>query len=71
MVIVQERGLLFASEDADVTFDLHPSDYLNVVCPMDQPPLTSEPVTMPTGVLSLSQLKTLPLEQQVCDMCNV
>ncbi|XP_064406985.1 DNA-directed RNA polymerase III subunit RPC5-like [Halichondria panicea] len=61
----EERGLLFASEDAGVNFDLRPSEYLNVVCPMDQPLSSDGPVAMPTGVLSLSQLKTLPLDEQV------
>ncbi len=56
---------MFASEDVGVTFDLCPSEYLDVVCPIDQHQSAAEPVTMPTGVLSLSQLKTLPLEQQV------
>ena len=57
--------MLFASEETVVNFELRPSEYLNVVCPMDQPLSTDGPVAMPTGVLSLSQLKTLPLNEQV------
>ena len=69
LIIPQERGLLFANDDDNQSsFDLPSTMYLDLVCPMDMPTTTTGPITMPTGVLSLSQLKTLPLEQQVCHM---
>jgi len=60
--------LLFSTDDSKVAFDMSAASYLDTVCPMEMPSAQSEPVTMPTGVISLSTLKELPLDQQVWSM---
>lgn len=61
-----ERRLLFADRDnqSDI-FSQTMENYVNAVCPMVATLETTPTVAMPTGVLSLADLKSLPLSQQV------
>lgn len=64
----EERQLLFASEeDYRNVFGVTQSEYLDVVCPMERPEERGVPAT-PSGVVSLSQLKMLPVPQQVKEL---
>ena len=64
----EERQLLFASEeDHRNVFGVTQSEYLDVVCPMERPEERGVPAT-PSGVVSLSQLKMLPVPQQVKEL---
>lgn len=64
----EERQLLFASEEnhRDV-FGVTQSQYLDLVCPMERPEERGVPAA-PSGVVSLSQLKMLPVPQQVQEL---
>lgn len=63
---IQERQLLFASpDDQQAMFSVPHRQYMNLVCPRDKPLRAVSPAAMPTGVLSLEQVRTLPLKRQV------
>ena len=64
----EERQLLFASdEDHKGIFSVPQSEYLDMVCPMELPEERST-AAAPSGVVSLSQLKLLPVPQQVREL---
>ncbi|GAB1607650.1 DNA-directed RNA polymerase III subunit RPC5-like [Argonauta hians] len=60
-----ERNLLFASKDNEISeFNIPPWDYLEKL----MPPVTEEEEekpALPSNILSLSQLRTMPLQEQV------
>lgn len=62
----EERRLLFADhENQSSLFSQTMEDYVDTVCPRTVTQEATPPVAMPTGVLSLADLKSLPLNQQV------
>ena len=62
----EERRLLFADrDDQREVFSQATRSYVNAVCPMAVTHEATPTVAMPTGVLSLADLKSLPLSQQV------
>ena len=62
----EERRLLFADRDDHTgVFSQTMESYVDTVCPRTITQETTHPVAMPTGVLSLAELKSLPLSQQV------
>jgi len=65
----EERQLLFASDEEDHRgmFTVAQSEYLDMVCPMELPEERSA-AAAPSGVVSLSQLKLLPVPQQVREL---
>ena len=64
----EERSLLFASEDDHSdTFELGRQQYLEVLCPIHTADVSTVPVTG-GGLLTLAQLKALPLSQQVKEL---
>lgn len=69
----EERRLLFADRDDHTgVFSQTMESYVDTVCPRTITQETTHPVAMPTGVLSLAELKSLPLSQQVVKLlCNV
>lgn len=69
----EERRLLFAEhDDQRKLFSQTPESYIDTVCPKAVTQETTTTVAMPTGVLSLAELKSLPLVQQVVKLlCNV
>ena len=69
----EERRLIFADRDDHTkVFSQTMENYVDTVCPRTVTQETTHPVAMPTGVLSLAELKSLPLSQQVVKLlCNV
>ncbi len=66
----EERRLLFATtEDQGSVFSLTQREYLDQVCPVEGPRESEAPIR-PVGVLSLDQLKSMPLPQQVSLSCR-
>ena len=62
----EERRLLFAERDDQMElFSQTAESYIDSVCPRTVTQETTPTVAMPTGVLSLADLKSLPLSQQV------
>ena len=67
----EERKLLFADRDDQTkVFSQSMDGYIDVVCPKTVTQETTPPVAMPTGVLSLADLKSLPLAQQVVKLLH-
>ena len=61
-----ERRLLFAEhDDQSGVFTQTMEGYVDTICPKVVAQETTPPVAMPTGVLSLTELKSLPLAQGV------
>ena len=62
----EERRLLFAErEDQSSVFSQTVKGYVDTICPKVVTHEATPPVAMPTGVLSLTELKSLPLAQGV------
>lgn len=62
----EERRLLFAErDDQSGLFDQTTGDYVDTICPKVVTQEATPPAAMPTGVLSLTELKSLPLAQGV------
>lgn len=69
----EERRLLFAErEDQTTIFSQKVDRYVDTICPKVVTEETTPSVAMPTGVLSLTELKSLPLAQGVVKLlCSV
>ena len=64
----EERSFLFAAEDDHSgIFELSRQQYLDILCPVRTNDERSAPVP-PGGLLTLSQLKALPLPQQIKEL---